>query len=89
MHYVYVLQSLRADQKIYVGRTDDLRERMKQHQNGKTWTTKRMLPIRLVFYEAFLSKGDAIRREGYLKTSKGKISLRQIIRESLNTAAVV
>lgn len=84
MHYVYVLKSLR-DERLYVGRTDDLRERMKEHNAGKTWTTKRMLPIKLIFYEAFLDKEDAIRRERYFKTSKGKLSLKQIIRDSLTT----
>lgn len=50
---------------------------------GETHTTKRMLPVDLVFYEAFLSKDDALRREKYFKTSKGKGSLRQIIRDSV------
>lgn len=82
MYYVYVLKSLKND-KIYVGRTDNLKRRIQEHKAGKTWTTKRFLPIKLIFCEAFLSKQDAIRRERYFKTSKGKSSLRQIIRESL------
>jgi putative endonuclease len=83
MHYVYTLQSLR-DGRLYIGRSDDLRIRIKDHKSGKVWTTKRMLPIRLVFYETFLSKSDAIRRENYLKTSKGKSALRMMLRDSLN-----
>ena len=87
MFYPYALKDLTG--RLYVGYTHDLRGRLKQHKSGKTWTTKRMKEFELVFYEAFKSKADAIRRERYFKTSKGKISLRQIIRESLNTAAVV
>ena len=83
MHYVYAIKSLRIINRLYVGRTDNLRERIAEHQAGKTWTTKRMLPIKLVFYEAFLSKDDAVRRERYFKSSKGKSSLKQIIQSSI------
>jgi predicted GIY-YIG superfamily endonuclease len=37
----------------------------------------------LIFYEAFAAKTDAVRRERYFKTSKGKSSLRQVIRDSI------
>jgi len=80
MFYVYVLQSELG--RFYIGRTDDLRRRYKEHQLGKVWTTSRMLPVKLIFYEAFLSKTDTIRRERYLKTSKGRSSLKLIIRDS-------
>ncbi len=82
MFYVYVLVS-QANSRLYVGRTSDLRTRLREHLKGKTWTTARMTDLTLVFYEAFLSKSDSIRREWYLKTSKGKSSLRQVIRDSL------
>ncbi|MDP1709676.1 MAG: GIY-YIG nuclease family protein [Candidatus Komeilibacteria bacterium] len=82
MYYVYVNRCLR-DGRLYVGRTDDLKRRYKEHQEGKVWTTKRMLPIKLIFYEAFYSKKDTIRREKYLKTSKGKSSLKMIVRDSM------
>lgn len=65
MFYVYVLRG--REDRLYVGRTDDLKRRIRNHKEGKTWTTRRMLPIKLVFYESFLSKEDSIRRERYLK----------------------
>ncbi len=86
MHYVYILQSKREIQvnnkKCYIGRTDDLRRRIQEHQQGKTWTTKRILPIELIFYEAFKDKQDAIRREKYLKTSKGKSTIKMMLQYS-------
>ncbi len=82
MYYVYILKSER-DGKLYTGRTEDLKRRIKEHLSGKSIATKKMLPLELIFYEAFKSKKDSIRRERYFKTSKGKSSLKQIIRESL------
>jgi len=59
MYYVYVLKSGKNN-KLYIGRTDNLQRRIQEHQSGKVWTTKRILPIQLIFYEAFISKQDAI-----------------------------
>lgn len=74
---------LLARSKFYVGRTHDLKRRIREHKERKCWTTKRFLPIKFIFYEAFLSKGDAIRRERYFKTSKGRSTLKLILRDSL------
>lgn len=82
MFCVYVLKS-QKDGRLYVGRTADLKRRIREHLGGKAWTTRRMLPVKLVFYESFLVEGDAVRREEYFKTSKGKSSLKMIIRESV------
>lgn len=82
MHYVYVLLSL-LDQKFYIGRTDDLRRRKQEHDEGKVASTKHRRPLKLLFYEAFASKKDAIRRELYFKTSKGRSSLQMMLRHSL------
>ena len=71
MYYVYILQSLK-DGKWYIGFTQDLKKRVKLHQQGKVFATKGRLPVKLIFYEAFLEKEDAFRREKYLKTAWGK-----------------
>ena len=81
MNYVYVLVDKQG--RMYVGRSANLRRRIQEHKSGTTWTTRRMDEPRLIFYEAFTAKSDSIRRERYFKTSKGKSSLRQIIRDSL------
>lgn len=71
--------------KIYIGYTSNLKRRIKEHQKEKVWTTSRMGTVNLIFYEAFTAEKDARRRENYFKTSKGRNSLRQIIRDSLIT----
>jgi len=75
---------LKGNKKIYIGRTDDLKRRIKEHYNKKVWTTKRMKRVELIFYEAFKSKKDAIRRERYFKTTKGKKALKIMLKESLS-----
>ena len=87
MDYVYVLED--ANGRLYVGRSSNLKQRIKQHASGEVWTTRRMSEPKLIFYEAFRAKDDAIRRERYFKTTKGKSSLRQIIRGSLTNQAGV
>jgi len=81
MYYTYVLKSLK-DKKFYIGRSDDLKRRIAEHKAGKVKSTKNRLPIELIFYEAFKSKLDAIRRENYFKTTKGKRALRIMLKES-------
>jgi len=82
MHYVYVIKSERNN-RLYIGRADNLKRRFQEHLEGKAWTTYRMLPIVLIFYEAFSNKKTAVRREKYLKTSKGKSALKMMLKESL------
>ncbi len=81
-HYVYILRSLR-DRLFYIGYSDDLRVRIQYHNVGKNISTKNRRPLELIFYEAFLSKTDALRRERYFKTTKGKVTLRQMMKEYL------
>ena len=81
-HYVYVLRSLK-DNKFYTGYSSDLKKRFREHQEGTVTSTKSRAPFELVFYEAYRNKYDAMRREKYLKTSKGKSTLRQMLREFL------
>jgi putative endonuclease len=82
MYYVYVLKS-DLDRKLYVGYTENLQSRLKRHQDGNVISTKSRKPFRLIFYEGYKSKEDAKRRERYLKTSKGKASLRMMLQDSL------
>ena len=81
-YYVYVLKSLRKN-FIYIGFTTDLRKRLKEHNNKEELSTKRYAPFELIFYEAYRNKKDAKRRERYLKTTKGKTTLRSMLKNYL------
>lgn len=71
MHYVYVLKSLK-DKDFYVGRTENLKNRLVEHQKGKVESTKDRRPLRFVYCEVSNSIKDAVHREKYLKTAWGK-----------------
>ena len=66
VYYVYVLKSQKWN-KPYVGVTSDLRKRFKQHNNKETTSTRYGIPWKLVYYEAYFDKTDAIKRELQLK----------------------
>jgi putative endonuclease len=82
--YVYILKSEGSD-FIYTGCTNNLRRRLKEHNNKEELSTKAYAPFELIHYEAYKDKRDAYRREGYLKTSKGKTTLRTMLREHFDS----
>jgi len=82
MHYVYILKSVK-DQKFYVGYTDDLKKRIARHEKGEVGATKFRRPFRLVCYEAFSNKRDALSREKFLKSGFGKQQIEKMLKNSL------
>ena len=77
---VYVMFS-HKDKKFYIGFTENLMKRFAEHQQGKVSATVSWLPVELVVYEAYKNKYDALRREKYLKSSKGKTTLKSMLRD--------
>ena len=69
--YTYVLRSVK-DGDMYTGSTHDLRKRFKQHNDGRTSSTKGRRPFELIYYEMCRSADDARSRELFLKSGMGK-----------------
>ncbi len=88
MQYVYILQS-EKDREFYVGETSDLQRRLQEHKFGKVESTKYRRPLRLLCYEAYRTRAEAMRREKYLKSSDGKKDIRKRIKESMLTKEVL
>ena len=82
MYYTYVLNS-KKDNKFYVGFTEDLKLRFEQHNKGYIESTRSRRPLELIYYEACLDRGDAIRREKYLKSYNGKRFIRTRLKSYL------
>lgn len=66
MNYVYILKSKKYN-SIYVGCTNDLKKRFKEHNANESFFTKNKGPWEVRYYEAFYSKKDAFDREKQLK----------------------
>lgn len=66
MFYMYILKSIK-DEKLYIGSTNDLRRRIKEHNAGLVESTKPRKPFKLVYYESYASEEDARHREHNLK----------------------
>lgn len=83
MYYVYVLYS-KEQNKFYIGYTEDLRRRMREHNSGKSLSDRRIKNLNMVYYEACLSKTDAQKREKQLKTGFGRQYLRTRLKDSID-----
>jgi len=65
-HYIYLL-STKAKDWIYIGCTNNLRKRLIEHKEGKVYSTRKVLPVELIYAEAYKSKHIAFEREKSLK----------------------
>ena len=66
MNYTYILEC--SDGTLYTGWTNDIKKRLAAHQSGKSSKyTRSRLPVKLVYYEEYDVKEDAMRREWYIK----------------------
>ncbi|WP_300349574.1 GIY-YIG nuclease family protein [Clostridium sp.] len=76
MNYVYILKC--KDDSLYTGWTNDLKNRIKAHNNGTgAKYTRGRGPVKLVYYEEFEEKREAQSREYKIKklTKKQKLEL--------------
>lgn len=69
MHYVYILRTESGEK--YIGTTQDLKNRLEEHNNGETKTTKNNGEYKIIWYCAFTNKSRAYKFEKYLKSSSG------------------
>ncbi|HMT11797.1 MAG TPA: GIY-YIG nuclease family protein [Ignavibacteria bacterium] len=78
---MYCLYSESRD-RLYVGQTDNLERRIRQHNSGKVASTKPYRPYRLIYFEEVKNRRNAMMREKELKTTKGRTFLRKILTEN-------
>jgi putative endonuclease len=70
--YVYVLQNERNPRRFYTGCTDDLRERLVRHNEGRVPHTAKWKPWKVKTYVAFSDAQRAAEFERYLKSASGR-----------------
>ena len=78
MCYVYILCNEQTD-RYYIGSTNNLVKRLKQHLNGNTRTTRVLGTNKIVYEEKFDTILEARNREKKLKSSKSKKYLKWLI----------
>ena len=66
MNYTYIVEC--ADGSLYCGWTNDLEKRIADHNDGKGGKyTRSRLPVKLVYFEEFETKEEAMSREWHIK----------------------
>lgn len=82
MNYTYVVEC--ADGTLYTGWTNHLKERIRAHNegNGAKYTKSRR-PVKLVYFETFPTKEEAMSREWHIKHLTRKEKQRLILGSSI------
>ena len=80
MYYIYLLKSS-IKNWYYVGFTNSIINRIKKHNLLQVRSTKAYTPLKIVYYEAYLSKKLARKRELELKNNNQQ---REILYKRLN-----
>ena len=76
MFFVYILQSLK-DLRTYVGYSDNVERRLKQHNAGQVRSTKHRTPFKFLFFEEFPTAAEAKKRELWWKFGAGRKKLKE------------
>jgi len=71
MYYVYLIRSIKNQDKTYIGYTNNIEQRMEKHNNGASVYSTDFKPWKLVTYIAFDDESKAINFEKYLKMGSG------------------
>jgi putative endonuclease len=76
--FLYIIESL-VDNKLYIGQTNNLSDRLKRHNKGLIKSTKSKKPYRLCYYEEFDNRADAMNREWEIKKKYNTERRRKLI----------
>jgi putative endonuclease len=77
-YFVYILES-EIDGRLYKGQTSDIENRLTEHNSGKTKSTKGYKPWKLVYFERYETRDEALLREKYFKTGSGREFLKDLL----------
>ena len=69
--FVYILQS-QSSGRYYVGQTKNLEDRVAYHNANYSRALKNRGPWKLVYFEEYASRREAVRRESYIKRQKDR-----------------
>ena len=78
MYKVYILKS-QVKERYYIGQTENLDKRLKEHNSGKTMSTKGYSPWKVVYMEEFETRSEAVKREMEIKSYKSGIKFKNLL----------
>lgn len=80
MHYIYIIEC--SDGSLYTGYTNNLKKRIKAHNDKKgAKYTRGRTPVTLKYFEEFDNKTDAMKREAQIKNMRREKKL-ELLKES-------
>lgn len=77
MFYVYYIRSKSSPDKTYIGYTSNIKQRLEEHNLGKSVYTKDFMPWSHIGFLGFDEELKALRFERYLKSNAGRIFLKR------------
>ena len=84
MFYVYILESL-VNGSFYVGETKNLEDRLKRHNEGRSRFTSSKVPWKLVYFEEYKTRSEAMKREREIKNKKSRRFIEDLFKRKYHT----
>lgn len=78
MWNVYVIKS-RVKNKFYIGCTNNLERRIKEHNSGYNKSTCKFIPYEIVYKELYPNSSTAFKREKEKKSYKGGNAFKKLL----------
>ncbi len=79
--YVYILQS-ESTNRYYVGQTKHLEERVAYHNSNYSLALRNRGPWKLIYFEQYTTRSQAVRQEQYIKRQKDKRFIENLLSAS-------
>lgn len=77
MFYTYILKSSKSN-RYYIGSTENMNKRIKEHNRGMMKSTKHDLPWELFYFEKYNSRSEAVAREKQIKSWKSRAMIEKL-----------
>ena len=87
MYKVYVLQSITFPERHYIGYTENIERRIKEHNSAKTKSLVRYLPMKVIHIETYGTQQEAMRREPQIKKYKGGQAFKRLVQNNVTHAS--
>ena len=78
MYYVYILQSEKRG-RFYIGYSKDAEKRLLLHNQGKVKATQYLIPWKMIYFEQWPTRAEALKRERYIKIQKSRRFIEKLV----------